>query len=42
MVRFEFRDADSAVQKAVYSLEGDRWMTVYPLVGIADSRLVRF
>jgi hypothetical protein len=42
IVSFEIRDADSAVQKAEYSLDGDRWMTVYPLDGIADSRLERF
>jgi flavin-binding protein dodecin len=41
-VSFEIRDADSAVQKAEYSLDGDRWMTVYPLDGIADSRLELF
>jgi WD40 repeat protein len=42
IVTFEIRDADSAVQKAEYSLDGDRWMTVYPVDGIADSRLERF
>jgi len=41
-VTFEVRDADSAVQKAEYSLDGDRWMTVYPRDGIADSRLEQF
>ena len=42
IVGFEIRDADSAVQKAEYSLDGDRWLTVYPVDGIADSRLERF
>jgi hypothetical protein len=42
VVAFEIRDADSAVQKAEYSLDGDRWMTVYPVDGIADSRVERF
>jgi hypothetical protein len=30
------------VQKAEYSLDGDRWMTIYPRDGIADSRLEQF
>ena len=39
---FEVRDSESAVQKAEYSLDGDRWMTIYPRDGIADSRLEQF
>ena len=34
--------SDSAVQKAEYSLDGDRWQTIYPRDGIADSRLEQF
>ncbi len=29
-IAFEVRDANSAVQKADYSLDGDRWQTIYP------------
>jgi len=32
----------SAVQKAEYSLDGDRWITIYPRDGIADSRLEQY
>jgi hypothetical protein len=39
---FEVRDTDSAVQKAEYSLDGDRWQTIYPKDGIADSRAEQF
>ena len=39
---FEVRDANSAVQKADYSLDGDRWQTIYPRDGIADSRFEQF
>lgn len=35
---FEVRDDDSSVQKAEYSLDGDRWQVIYPRDGIADSR----
>jgi hypothetical protein len=41
-IAFDVRDADSSVQKVEYSLDGDRWQTVYPMDGIADSRLERF
>jgi hypothetical protein len=30
------------VQKAEYSLDGDRWLTIYPKDGIADSRSESF
>jgi hypothetical protein len=36
-IMFDVRDVDSAVQKAEYSLDGDRWQTIYPKDGIADS-----
>ncbi|HKE87743.1 MAG TPA: hypothetical protein VKB50_28510 [Vicinamibacterales bacterium] len=37
-IAFDARDANSAIQKAEYSLDGDRWQTVYPKDGIADSK----
>ncbi len=39
---FDVRDEQSSVQKADYSLDGDRWQTIYPRDGIADSRLEQF
>ena len=41
-ITFDVRDEHSAVQKAEYSLDGDRWQTVYPRDGIADSRAEQF
>ncbi len=41
-IAFRARDEHSSVQKADYSLDGDRWQTIYPLDGIADSRLESF
>jgi sugar lactone lactonase YvrE len=41
-ITFEVRDANSSVQKIDYSLDGDRWQTVYPKDGIADSRFEQF
>jgi hypothetical protein len=41
-ITFDVRDANSAVQKADYSLDGDRWQTIYPRDGIADSRFEQF
>src|SRR4029077_2714776 len=41
-ITFEVRDENSAVMKAEYSLDGDRWQTIYPKDGIADSRLEQF
>ena len=38
VIAFDVRDEDSAIQKAEYSLDGDRWQAVYPKDGIADSR----
>jgi hypothetical protein len=42
IITFEIRDEHSAVQKADYSLEGDRWLAMYPKDGIADSRFEQF
>jgi hypothetical protein len=42
VITFNVTDADSAVQKAEYSLDGDRWQTIYPKDGIADSRAEQF
>jgi len=42
ILTFEVRDADSAVQKAEFSLDGDRWQAIYPKDGIADSRFEQF
>ena len=42
MIAFEVRDDNSNVQKAEYSLDGDRWQTIYPKDGIADSRVEQF
>ncbi len=39
---FAVKDQDSAIRKAEYSLDGDRWQTMYPKDGIADSRLEQF
>jgi hypothetical protein len=41
-VAFDVRDDQSAVQKADYSLDGNRWQTIYPKDGIADSRFEQF
>jgi hypothetical protein len=42
VITFEVKDDHSAVQRVDYSLDGDRWMTVYPKDGIADSRTEQF
>jgi hypothetical protein len=42
VIAFEVRDENSNVQKAEYSLDGDRWQTVYPKDGIPDSRVEQF
>ena len=42
MLAFDVRDDNSAVLKVEYSLDGDRWQTVYPKDGIADSRVEQF
>jgi hypothetical protein len=41
-VSFEVKDGESSVQKAEYSLDGDKWITIYPRDGIADSRTEQF
>jgi outer membrane protein assembly factor BamB len=41
-IGFDVRDEHSSVQKADYSLDGDRWQTIYPRDGIADSRMEQF
>jgi hypothetical protein len=41
-IAFEVRDEHSSVQKADYSLEGERWQTIYPKDGIADSKMEQF
>jgi hypothetical protein len=41
-VRFSVTDADSPVQRVEYSLDADRWRSIYPLDGIADSRTEDF
>ena len=42
VIAFEARDEHSAIQRSEYSLDGERWVTLYPLDGIADSRLERY
>ena len=42
IIAFEVRDDHSAVQRVDYSLDGDRWLPVYPKDGIADSRAEQF
>jgi hypothetical protein len=41
-ISFDVRDDQSAVQKADFSLDGNRWQTIYPKDGIADSRFEQF
>ena len=41
-ITFDVRDEQSAVQKADYSLDGNRWQTIYPKDGIADSRFEQY
>jgi sugar lactone lactonase YvrE len=41
-IAFDVRDANSSVKKVDYSLDGDRWQSVYPKDGIADSRFEQF
>jgi hypothetical protein len=41
-IGFDARDANSAIQKAEYSLDGDRWQAIYPKDGIADSKYEQF
>jgi hypothetical protein len=39
---FTVRDAASAVQRVEYSLDASRWRVVYPVDGMADSRVERY
>ena len=41
-VRFSVTDADSPVQRVEYLLDADRWRSIYPKDGIADSRTEEF
>lgn len=41
-IAFEARDGNSTIQKAEYSLDGDRWQMVYPKDGISDSKYEQF
>jgi hypothetical protein len=42
IITFDVRDDHSAVQRVDYSLDGDRWLPIYPKDGIADSRAEQF
>ena len=42
VIAFDVRDEHSAVQKVEYSVEGDRWRSIYPKDGISDSRTEQF
>ena len=41
-IAFDVRDENSSVQRVEYSLDGDKWQTIYPKDGIADSRFEQF
>jgi len=41
-IAFDVKDDLSAVLKVDYSLDGDRWVPLYPKDGIADSRAEQF
>jgi sugar lactone lactonase YvrE len=41
-IAFDVTDLHSVVERAEYSLGGDRWQAVYPKDGIADSRFEQF
>ena len=41
-VTVEVRDAQSAIRSAEYTLDGQRWLPLYPADGLADSRNERF
>ncbi len=42
VVEFTVRDDHSPVQRVEYSLDADRWRTIHPKDGIADSRVEQF
>ena len=41
-VVIEVRDAQSAVGTVEYSMDGDRWQTLFPTDGIADAKVERY
>jgi hypothetical protein len=42
VVSFDVKDADSPIQRAEYSIDGLAWKAVFPVDGIADSRLEHY
>jgi sugar lactone lactonase YvrE len=42
IVEFTVKDDNSPVQRVEYSLDADRWRTIHPKDGIADSRVEQF
>jgi sugar lactone lactonase YvrE len=42
VLSFEVQDDQSAVQRVDYSLDANRWRSIYPKDGICDSRLEQF
>jgi sugar lactone lactonase YvrE len=42
VLSFDVKDDHSAVQRVEYSLDADRWRTIYPRDGISDSRAEHF
>lgn len=42
ILAFEVRDQDSVVQRVEYSVDGDKWQMLYPVDGIADSKVEKF
>jgi len=42
IVPFDVRDADSHITRVDYSLDAQRWQSVFPLDGILDSRHEQF
>lgn len=41
-IAFEVRDDHSPVQRAEFSLDGQRWRPIFPIDGIADSEVERY
>jgi sugar lactone lactonase YvrE len=42
VLSFDVKDDQSAVQRVEFSLDADRWRTIYPKDGISDSRAEQF
>jgi sugar lactone lactonase YvrE len=42
VIAFDALDEHSAIQRAEYSLDGERWVPLYPRDGIADSRIEQY